>query len=294
MDKIVFIVNPFSGTTNKADFKSIVESTIDTGIYSPIIKYTEYAGHGKILAAEAVDENTDTVVAVGGDGTVNEIAQSLAGSETNLGIIPAGSGNGFSRHLHIPIHTRKAIEVINKKIIWRVDTCRVNDHFFINVAGIGFDAKIAYLTKHNNHRGFLPYFTATMKESLNYELADLEIQADNKILRGRYISAIVANASKYGYQFTVAPKADITDGIFDIILIKEAPVYRYFMSAYRFLNKTVDKSRLVESVRATKISIKCKNPIHFHVDGEAIAPTDRYDFEMNSKSLNVISGAKSS
>ena len=290
MDKIIFIVNPFSGTTNKSDFKSIVESTLETTHFSPIIRYTEYAGHGNILASEAVHDGIDTVVAVGGDGTVNEVAQALVGTDTNLGIIPAGSGNGFSRHLHIPIHTKRAIEVINKKDITKVDTCSVNDHFFINVAGIGFDAKIAYLTKHNNQRGFLPYFKATMKESLNVEHADLEIYADDQVIKGRYISAIVANASRYGYQFTVAPKADIMDGIFDITLIKEAPVYRYFMSAYRFLNKTVDRSRLVDTVKASKITIKSKKPIHFHVDGEAIAPTDSYHFVMNPQSLKVISG----
>ena len=288
MKEIVFIINPFSGTSKKKNFQKTVEEKLDLSKYRPSFKYTEYPGHGTEISREAVEQKKDIVVAVGGDGTINEIARPLIHSHTTLAIIPAGSGNGFSRHLNIPMNVGRAIEIINAEEVWNIDTCTVNGTFYINVAGLGFDAKIAYLTKNNNQRGFFPYFQATMQESFSYDLADLVIKADDQVVTGRYIAAIVANASRYGYQFTVAPKAKITDGIVDVILIKEAPVYRYFISAYRFLNKTIHKSRLVDTIQAREVSIKSKRPTYMHIDGEVQEPGTEFNFQIQPASLRVI------
>jgi len=151
-EQVTFIVNPFSGTTNKENFEKIIQENIDTIRYDYSIKFTQSAGHATTLAKEAVAQNKSLVVAVGGDGTINEVAGGLVHSDTALAIIPAGSGNGFALHLGMSKDFKTAIQQLNKAKKAKVDTCLLNGQFFINVAGLGFDAQVAYHTKTDTKR----------------------------------------------------------------------------------------------------------------------------------------------
>lgn len=250
--------------------------------------YTEYSGHAITLARSAVSDGFDIVVAVGGDGSVNEVAQALVGTETILGILPGGSGNGFAMHLGLGRNASTALNYLNQGQILTIDTCTVNDRFFTNVAGIGFDARIAFLTKANKKRGFLPYFMTAVKESRNFKPTKLKITIDGQKVSGSYAAAVVANASMYGYNFTVSPTATLQDGKMDVMLIKEAPLYKYFFESYRFLNRSLHKSSITEEYQGREIKIVLDDTDYIHVDGEGYEAELALDFVIRPRSLKVL------
>lgn len=288
-ETIVFIVNPFSGTTNKQNFATIVTEYLDHYRFDHLIQYTEAPGHAIDLAKQCIEANVDIVVAVGGDGTINEVATGLVHSDTTLGIIPAGSGNGFALHLGMSRDLKKAIKQINKAKSIRIDTCTLNGSFFINVAGLGFDAQVAYHTKKDKKRGFFNYFKKTLQLSSKYKPEELSIEIDGKVIEGKYAAAVIANASKYGYVFTVAPFAKLNDGLLDIILFKDAFVPRYFFEAYRFVNNSIHKSSLAETYNGRVIKIFSKNQSYYHLDGEGYDQATEFVIEVIPDSISVLS-----
>ena len=285
--KILIIANPFSGTSKKTDLDTMIDKGLDHSRYEADLAFTNYAGHGHILAKEG-SSTYDIIVAVGGDGTVNEVASGIIGSDTVLGILPAGSGNGFAMHLGLGRNTYKAFAMLNKGKTQWVDTCSVNGRFFINVSGIGFDARIAYLTKLNKKRGFMHYLNTTLSQANKFKALPLTIETDDVILEGKFAAAVIANASMYGYNFTIAPTAALDDGLFDIMLIQEAPVYKYFFTSYRFLNKTLHQSPLVINRKSKHVKIIISENDYYHVDGEGFEMNDNLNFNILQKSMQVI------
>ena len=286
--RIRFIINPFSGTSGKKATPDMIKKFLDHSKFEYEIVFTQFAGHAIELAKEGVDLKFDYVAAVGGDGSVNEIAQSLINSNTILIVLPGGSGNGFAMHLGLGRNIQKAIQFINSGKTITVDTCSVNNRFFINVSGIGFDARIAYKTKQNSKRGFLPYFLTSIKESRKFKPQKLKIQIDNKLVYGEYAAAVVANASMYGYHFTIAPQASMQDGIMDIMLIRKAPLYMYFLMIFRFLNRSLHKSKITETYQGKSISISLDDENYLHVDGEGYKTEKELDFRIKPGSLKVL------
>lgn len=159
--KIARNCQPFPGTNAKTNLEKNLH-LLNKGHFDLEMAFTQHPGHACILAASAIESKYDIVAAAGGDGTVNEVASVLAGTNTILGILPSGSGNGFAMHLGLGRDAIKAFEILKKENIILVDTCKVNDKFFINVSGLGFDARVAYLTKFNKKRGFWPYFMTSL------------------------------------------------------------------------------------------------------------------------------------
>lgn len=287
-ESITFIVNPFSGTTNKDDFDKIVSDHIDTERFSYTIRYTESAGHATVLAKEAVSNKDSVVVAVGGDGTINEVAAGLVHTNTALAIIPAGSGNGFALHLGMSKNHKIAIKQLNTAQRSKVDTCLLNGQFFINVAGLGFDAQVAYHTKSDTKRGLWNYLKRALLLSTKYKPEELSLEIDGTKIEGKYAAAVVANASKYGYFFTVAPFAKLNDGLLDIILFKDTFVPRYFLEAYRFVNNTVHKSSITETHTGKIIRIKSVNKSFYHLDGEGFDRTTDFEIKVVPQSIWVM------
>jgi diacylglycerol kinase (ATP) len=285
--KLLVIANPYSGTNAKTNLENNLQ-LLNKGHFELEVAFTQYAGHACSLAADAINSNFDIVAAAGGDGTVNEVASVLAGSNTILGILPSGSGNGFAMHLGLGRDAIKAFEILKKENIILVDTCKVNDKFFINVSGLGFDARVAFLTKFNKKRGFWPYFMTSLSEAKNFTTLPLTIQTDTETIHGNFAAAIVANASMYGYNFTIAPTAALDDGFLDVILLKEAPVYKYLLASYRMLNKTIHKSNLVKSFRTSSLTISTNKKDYFHVDGEGFELNETLHFTIQRKNIKVV------
>ena len=167
MKKIVFIMNPISGTSNKAGIPDLIEKTLDHEQFSFDLYETEYAGHASELATKAKEEGADIVVAIGGDGTVNEIARTIVHSKTALGIVPCGSGNGLARHLMLPMNMRKAIEILNHCEIHELDYGLINGHPFFCTCGMGFDAFVSQKFAESGKRGPISYVENVLREGLN-------------------------------------------------------------------------------------------------------------------------------
>jgi diacylglycerol kinase (ATP) len=236
MKKIHFIANPFSGNSIAQTLPALVAKHFDEKEYDCVIKHTEYAGHATVLAKAAAKVKIDLVVAVGGDGSINEVARGLIGSETTLGILPAGSGNGFSMHLGIGRNPEKAMEYLKNGAILEMDTCKVNSIPFVNLAGVGFDANVARRIKGSTLRGFKGYLTYSLKEAVDYQMQDFEIEIDGKKINRKCFSIAVANAPMYGYGFVVAPSAKLNDGLLEVMILKAASKWRYIFEGWRFLN----------------------------------------------------------
>ncbi|MCK6649852.1 MAG: YegS/Rv2252/BmrU family lipid kinase, partial [Bacteroidia bacterium] len=214
--KICFIVNPVSGIGRQKVIEKLIDQLLDRTLFEYEIQYTKAAKHATELAKDAALRNFDIVVAVGGDGSVNETAKGLIGTKTAMAIIPAGSGNGLARHLKIPIDIKKAMEVINMGVISTVDSIRFNDETFVNVAGIGFDAHIGWEFAKFGKRGFSSYLKVIMREFPKYKARKYELEIDGKTIYPEAFLISFANGSQWGNNAYIAPTADISDGIMDI------------------------------------------------------------------------------
>ena len=169
MKKILYIINPISGTQRKQRIAQLADKLTDRVQFDVEIAYTEYAGHATIIATEAAKRGIDIVVAVGGDGTVNEVGRALIHTHTALAIVPCGSGNGLARHLHIPLQPKKAIDIINQSVVHQLDYGTINDRPFFCTCGVGFDAFISERFASAGKRGLLTYVENTLKSGLQYK-----------------------------------------------------------------------------------------------------------------------------
>lgn len=286
--RLLFIINPYSGLKLGETIPEKLIEVLNTAKFSYETVFTEYPGHATEIASEAIVKGYYGVIAAGGDGTLNEVANALQGSHVIMGIIPVGSGNGFSHHLGIKHDIIEAIKTINEENLFRIDTGKANQRFFINVAGVGLDATIASKTQSNENRGFIPYFISTVKEIFGFKALKMKVSTPDKSWTGTYSTVVVANASIYGYNFTVAPEAVLNDGLFDILLLKKAPLWRQLLSLIpRVLNKTVHKSNLIEYFRSGDIQLEFYKPTYFHVDGEGFAIENKINFKIQEKNLTI-------
>jgi YegS/Rv2252/BmrU family lipid kinase len=285
--KTCFIVNPVSGFGKQKIIEKLIDQHLDLKSFDFKIVYTKAAKHATELAKQAVSDNFDIVVAVGGDGSVNEIARGLIGSNTALAIVPAGSGNGLARYLNIPLKLKKAIETINNGKAQKVDTMQLNKEQFINVAGLGFDAfigsKIALLSK----RGFLAYFKLIAQEFYKYKEQDFEIIIDGKLHQKSAFLICFANGPQWGYNAHISPKSNNTDGIFEIAILKDVTIFNILKLSFQLLNKTIYQSPNLEVIKAKEAIIKQTNSIA-HVDGEPVEVGNTIIVKIFPLSLNVI------
>lgn len=287
---ILFIVNPFSGVGRQRIIEKRVAAILDHQKYTPTICYTEAAGHATELASEAVEKGIPYVVAVGGDGSVNEVMTALVHTNTILGIIPTGSGNGLAMHLKIGRHIDRALHILNTGKIRTIDTCTINGTPFVNLAGVGFDAHVAYHIKQSKFRGLKGYIWQTLRHAWNYQLPMVNITIDNQKMTRQCLVVEVANAPMFGYNFQVAPQAKLDDGLLDIVLIKKMPKWRYLLSAWRFLNGSILKSRITEHYEGRNIIIESKEEMAVHYDGEGFLTNERLVFGVVEGSLRVVVG----
>ena len=286
---ILFIVNPFAGHHSKSKVPGIIEQKMDKEQFDYDIVFTEYEGHAKELAERGKNQNMDAVVAVGGDGTINEAASALIYSDTALGIIPGGSGNGLSMHLGIGRNAYKAIDIFQKFTLKEIDTATVNERFFVNMAGIGIDGLVAYKTKNSAKRGFSTYLRGALTEAIKYKNKNYKIEIDGQEYEGKFLSINVANGSMFGYNFKIAANADTSDGLVDALLIHDAHKMDYFGNAWRFWAGRIHKSKFASLNKASKILVTSFDDNYIHIDGEGYPQeAGELEFKVMKKSLKVI------
>ena len=285
---IVFILNPVSGSHGKEDVPGIIDETLDKDIFDCQIRLTEYAGHAAEIARECVAENIDVVVAVGGDGTVNEVARSLAHSDTALGIIPCGSGNGLARHLCIPMDIRKAIGIINRCKIEPLDYGIINDMPFFCTCGMGFDAFISLKFAEAGKRGPITYVENVLKEGLKYKPETYEVEDETGAKKYKAFLIACANASQYGNNAYIAPKATMTDGLMDVIIMEPFDVFDAPQISLDLLNKTLNKNSKIKTFTAKRIHIHRSKPGAIHYDGDPIMTGSDIDVHIEEKGIKIV------
>ena len=285
---IVFILNPHSGTQSKLELPALIDSTIDKNKFCHSVVFTEYPGHAADIASKCVKDKTDIVVAVGGDGTINEVARSIVHSDTALGIIPCGSGNGLARHLCIPLDPKKAINIINACKIESFDYGVINEMPFFCTCGMGFDAFISLKFAEAGKRGPITYIENVLREGLKYKPETYEVIDETGTMKYKAYLIACANASQYGNDAYIAPKATMTDGLMDVIIMEPFTAFDAPQIGIDLLNRTLDKNSKIKTFKAKRIHIHRNTPGAIHYDGDPImGPTD-IDVHIEEKGIRII------
>jgi YegS/Rv2252/BmrU family lipid kinase len=274
MKNIAFIINPVSGPKEtqkeKRKLPKVIMQTLDDSQWLPNITFTEYAGHATELARQYARMGFDAVVAVGGDGTVNEVARGLKDTKTALGIIPMGSGNGFARHLNVPMRPQKALEMINHSEPISVDYGLANGRLFVSTCGTGFDALVADNFAGSNKRGFMTYLQNVLKEAFAYQPQNYRLVGDGIDVTHKAFLITFANANQWGYEAMIAPRASIQDGKMDIMLMSSHAILGSASLALRLFAGSIDDSHFMNTIRAKEVTLEREEAAPFHIDGDPV------------------------
>jgi diacylglycerol kinase (ATP) len=286
--KVFFIINKYSGTGFQSEVEGkIIDTCAQAGKVCEI-QYTQHRGHATELAREAAKTGFPVVFAMGGDGTVNEVAQGLVHSSTALGILPKGSGNGLARHLGIPLEFSQAIELIKSGQTNTIDTFLVNGRLSVNVSGIGFDGHVAGMFGQKSKRGLLGYTKLVLQEFRSFPEFTVTLQHDQQTtIRSSFVIAL-ANSSQFGNNAKVAPLASVRDQLIDICLIRKLPLRDAPLFLARLFSGTVHQSIYTETIQAKTATITTQLPIAYHIDGEPFPPVQQLTVAIQPLSLHVV------
>lgn len=287
MKNIAFIVNPISGTKAKNRVAKLIRELLDTRQFAPTVVATEYAGHATQLAQHFAMEDYYAVVAVGGDGTVNEVASGLIGTNTALGIIPNGSGNGFARHLDISTRMNRAIEMLNSSEVINVDYGLVNDIPFFSTFGVGFDAVVAHDFA-DSSRGLKGYVQSIFKDLFQYKPETYHLEGEGIDLTTTAFLINFANAGQWGYDAYIAPKASVQDGWLDVAVVTEFPMTAAAGLALSLFTKDIDENLYMNTIRAKELTLTRTSAGAAHIDGTPTTMTDKLHIQIVEDGLKVL------
>ena len=286
--KIVFVFNPVSGTIRLIPVVPIIERFVNRDLYDFSIISTQYPGHATEIARQYAAQNYDAVIAVGGDGTVNEVARGLIGTGTALGIIPCGSGNGLARHLGFSLDPFKAVKWLDKSIFSEIDYGMIEDHPFFCTCGVGFDAKVTDVFSKAGSRGVLTYLESIMKEIATYRNETYKLSFDNSSETFEAFFITCANADQWGNNAFIAPTASLRDGLLDVIAAHPFTVVDAPLIAFQLFNKTIDKNPKVSVRKCRELTITRKAPGPAHFDGEPVTLGTEIHVKLIEKGLKVL------
>jgi len=286
--KILFVYNPISGSRRLIPVLPLIERFIDTELYDFSIVSTEHKGHATELAREYAAKGYDAVIAVGGDGTVNEVGCGLIGTGTALGIIPCGSGNGLARHLGIPMDPFKAVKWLNKSIFTDIDYGTINGHPFFCTCGVGFDATVSESFSNAGSRGVLTYLESIMLKIATYKDRLYKLSFDDSSETFESFIVTCANADQWGNNAFIAPTASMQDGLLDVVVISPFTPLDAPMLAFQLFNKQLDRNEKVtiRKCKRVKITREDNDPAHF--DGDPIRLGKEIDIEVVPRGLKVL------
>ena len=286
--RLHFIINPISGTGQNNDILKKIDTEIDLEVFEIQTHQTERPNHATKIAKKLCLEKADVVVAVGGDGTVNEVGKALTNSSCIMGIIPTGSGNGLARHLGIPQHVTKALRLINTLRAIKIDSCSANGHFFVNVSGIGYDGHISHCFSKEKKRGMKTYMKLILSEWWTYPLKKYQIEIDGiTVFDDEAVQISFANGTQFGNNVEISPESQTDDGLMELCIVKpfnfyEIPFLLFGLATHRFhLSR---RMKIFSCSEAVIRSSKAKT----HLDGEPSELGDCLKLKVEPKSLNII------
>ncbi len=286
--KTLIVVNPISGIGRQKQIERLLKQNLNHDLFEYEVRYTEYIHHGREIAREAAEKGYDCVVAVGGDGSVNDVAQGLKGSETRLGIIPCGSGNGLARSLKLPLQPWLAIRVLNQQYEQTIDSIVINDKYIcVNAAGCGYDAYIARMMQAAKTRGLAAYTNLVLREYDRYKCSDYHLVINGRDYQRTAWFIAVANSRQFGYNLAVAPKAKLDDGLIDVSIIDKVPLDHVPITAPLAFTNHLDLSQHVEMFRTSEVLIEGNLDKWVNIDGEGENIGNTVHFVNHPKSVKI-------
>ena len=284
--RIRFVVNPISGTHDKKPIINTIPNYLDSELFEWEVVWTDHKGHAAELAEEAARLGFNVCVAIGGDGTVNEVARSLRHTDTALAIVPMGSGNGLARHLMIPMDPDGALRVLAECQVKALDYGLINDTPFFCTCGMGFDAFISEKFANSKKRGLMTYVDNTVKSTFAYQPETYEVEADGQATQ-QYKAFLIAcgNASQYGNNFYITPQASMSDGLMDVTILEPFNVLDAPKVVMQMFNKTIAHTR---SFQCQTLKVHREHPGVIHFDGDPAEAGTDIEVRLVPKGLKVV------
>jgi diacylglycerol kinase (ATP) len=290
---IVAIINPISGAgadgAAGARRIALVRSEVERRGLRAAIHVTERAGHAHHLAAASAAAGAELVIVWGGDGTMNEAGAGVLHSDTAVALVRAGSGNGLAAALGVPRDPRAALAIALDGETRTIDAGLMAGRPFFNIAGIGFDARIA--TRFNDRaagrRGAWPYLVLGMREGWQYGAVDYRVQLDGEPGQVRALLIAFANGREYGLGACIAPGAELDDGLLDATIVEERSALARFWHARRLVTRTAHLAPRVRTARVTSATIEAEGAMEFHVDGEPGVADGRIEVRVLPAALKI-------
>lgn len=286
--KIAFIINPISGTKSKVRVLRYIRTHPVLRNDSLQLYKTKCAGDATAAAQKFAEEGYDIVVAIGGDGTVNEVAQGLMNTKTALGIIPMGSGNGLARDLGLPMNFEKAVDTLVSKKIITIDGGTVNDQYFFCTSGVGYDALVGNCFANAKSRGLITYAKISFEKFFRYKPQNYSLHINGKELKVKALLITIANASQWGNNIRIAPEANMNDGLFDVVILSPFPLYAAPSLGIRVFRKVIHRSHYVQVIRTSSLTIEREEEGFIHYDGEPGFSGKKLKFNILPSVLKVI------
>ena len=288
MKKAIVIYNPISGKGASSRAAELMKQSALSNKYELIFAKTEYSGHAKEIALKGIEDGVRYFIAVGGDGTINEIGSVLKGKDAVMGIIPMGSGNGLAKHIGMSTELSKAINQLTTAKESAIDTLRINNRFAVNVSGFGFDGYVAYRFNHDGKRGLSTYTKIGLTEYFKYPFQEFEITIAEKTMSVKKHMLVIANASQFGNAAIIAPTAELTDGIIELVAVELPPTLKIPGILYRLFTGKLRDNKYIQTFKCNSFSAKSKIPVHLHIDGESMEPIHEINVELAPQSLTIL------
>ena len=285
---ILAIINPVSGTGSKDKIPRLIDTVVNSDRNDVSIIATEYPGHACEIAAQAVKDKVDIVVAIGGDGTVNEVGSAVCGTDTAMAIVPVGSGNGLARHLRISMNASRALQVLNDGDIIPLDYCTVNGKPFFCTCGMGFDATVSYKFSNEGTRGFITYIKTALTEYIKYKPQEYLIDIDGKKMQEKAFVIACCNAAQYGNNAYIAPRATMQDGLIDVTVMHPFNIVQSPLIGARLFLRQLNKDHHVSIYRGKRVVIERRRDDIMHIDGDPMMMPQRIVIENISRGINIL------
>lgn len=287
--RLVFIVNPISGIGKQKRIERVLRDNLDHNKFDYEVRYTERIHHGTEIAREIVGQGCcDAIVAVGGDGSVNDIVNGIKGTDMVMGIIPCGSGNGLARNLKIPMTPALAVKLLNQYYVAAVDTVQLNEYTYASIAGVGFDALVARRMKLAKTRGLQAYANIILADYPNYQEQTYRMLIDGKEIERKAWFISFANSNQFGFNTAIAPLAKLDDGLIDICIVDKIPIAHLPLTAPLVYMNHFQYSQHVEMYKAKEVIVYNNDYKWVNIDGEGERVGTELRFKNNPGSLNII------
>lgn len=291
--RLYLIINPKAGTHKKGDIERLARAELEPLGYDLTVYRTIGPGDATVRAREAITAGYYGVLVAGGDGTINEVASGLKGSDVPMGILPCGSGNGLARHLGLKMNVEGGLDVVREDNIISVDYGMVNNLPFFCTFGVGFDAAVSERFAQQPRRGRISYIKSTLHEFLTYAPEEYTISLpDGTILTEKAFLLAVCNASQYGNNAYIAPNASITDGLFDITIVHSGSPITTALVGLDLMTGFIDRNLLIDRFRAKALTITRKNPGPMHIDGEPMVSPCKMEITCHHSELRLFAPTK--